>query len=137
MCLIMKSEKEQLVEFSLFIANEFGMGKFLPETSKELWLEFPISGIRQTANDMLEATQDIKGKELEELDVKLRGQNLPTITNMRNKGFKKLLTTLSRNKLKNEEEWRLLRSFLENDSLNPEELTQIQRLLDDYEFKNT
>ncbi len=133
----MKSEKQQLVGFSLFIMREFGMGKYLSEHSMEQWLKFPISGARQAASDMVEATKDINGEELQNLDAMLNKQNLPTLTNMRQNGFKQLLKILSGGKIKNEEGWRLLRSFLENDSLSDTEALKIQELLDEYEFTGT
>ncbi len=117
--------------------QEFGMEKYLHEDSIDQWLKFPLSGVRQAANDMVEATRDIKSNELLELDSKLIAKNLPTITNMRQSGFKKLLKILSKGNVKNEDEWRLLRSFSENDTLSKDELVKIQELLNEYEFQST
>ena len=83
----MVNVKEQLVGFSIFIMQEFGMEKYLPKNSKEYFLNFPISGIREAARDMVEATQDISGEELVKLHKKLNEQYLPTLTDMRQQDF--------------------------------------------------
>jgi len=131
----MKTEKEQLVGFVIFIMQELGMDKYLPEDSHSVWLGHPISGIRQVANDMLEATQDISIKELAKLDAKLDCLNLPTLTSMRQKSYKKLLHILSRNHVKNESEWRVLRFFSESNILNTSESSKTQELLNEFELK--
>lgn len=130
----MMSEKEQLAGFSIFIMREFGMQKFLPENSQESFIKYPISGLRQVARDMVEATQDVNGEELRRIDNKLNELNLPTLTNMRQKGFSKFMQILSRNKIKNEEEWYLLRSYLESNELDVNIRSNTQKLLDEFEF---
>ena len=133
----MFDEKEQLVGFSIFIMRELGADEFLSSNSHEEFLRYPISGIRQAANDMIEACQDIHGKDLEKLDEKLSEQNLPTLTSMRQKGFNILLQIISRNIIKNEEEWYLLKSFVDNPALDESVVSKTQKLLDEFELKPT
>ena len=133
----MKSEKEQLVDFVFFMFEENGMEKLLQRESKDDWLSSPIKGVRQAANDMVEMTQDIKDKELEIIDIKLNYLGLPTLTILRQEEYKRLIKILSKGKLKNEDEWRVLRSFTENDDIDESQKIYIQKLLDEYEFSIT
>ncbi len=133
----MSSEKEQLVGFAIFIMREYGLDKYLPENSHQEWLKYPISGVRQAANDMVESCQDIKNEELERLDTKLSELNLLTLTSMRLDGFDKFLKVVSNYKIKNDEEWYLLRSFMENNSIDKKLLSKSQKLLDDFEFNKS
>ncbi len=131
----MTTEKEQLARFCVFIMHEYGMDKFTPENSLDYFLKFPISGIRQAARDMVEASQDVQGEELNRIDNKLNELNLPSLTNMRQKDLSKFLQILSRNKVKNEDEWYLLRSYLESEELDENMRLNAQQLLDKFELK--
>ena len=133
---MLKSEKEILTDFAFLVMSECGLAKFMPE-NKGVWLKFPTSGIRQGINDLLVMTSDLDPAKLKELDVKLDVSGLPTLTKMRQKNFKKTLQILSREKVKNENEWRLLRSEVEIGSYKPEELKKMQELLDAFEFENS
>ena len=133
----MISEKEKLVGFTIVLMEELGPPEFLKFADREAWLKSPIAGVRQAANDMLEATEDIKDKELNRLDKLLSEKGLPTLSRMRAKGYKKVIQLLSRNTLNNEEEWRLLRAFVETRLLEKAESEQAQSLMSKYEFKRT
>ncbi len=133
----MSTEKEKLVGFTIALMEELGPAEFLDYVDREAWLKSPIAGVRQAANDMLEATGDIAGDELNRLNTVLSDKGLPTLSNMRDKSFKKVIQLLSRNKLKSEDEWRLLRAFTETSLLGKAETEQAQMLMDHYEFKRT
>ena len=133
----MRTEKEKLIEFTFLLMKELGGSKYMAGSSQEVWLKYPLSGVRQAANDMIEASQGIYGESLARIDIELKKLGCPTLSNMRKKGYKKLLQILSRSKIKNEDEWRLLRSFVESEFLNNEESQQTQALLDEFEFKST
>jgi hypothetical protein len=94
-------------------------------------------GIRQFANDMIEATNGIDDEKLKRIDQILTNKELPTLSNMREKGYKKVIQLLFRNKVKSENELRALRAYVETDILNSQEKYQTPVLMDEYEFKRT
>jgi len=128
----LKTEKEILTDFCILIISECGLSM---SEDKSSWQKCPISGIRQAANDMLEMTRDLNHEQLKVLDAKLEALELPTVTKMRQKNYKKTLQILSREKVKNEAEWRILRSEVECGSYKLKELKKIQELMDTFEFQ--
>jgi len=133
----MTSEKEQLVDFVFVLMHEFGRGDFLESASREEWLTYPLSGIRQAANDVLEMSQDLEGKDLAKLDKKLEELNLPSLSNMRVKGYRELLTILSRNKIRNEDEWYVVKSYLDSEMLHEQQRSKAFEISNAFEFKST
>ena len=133
----MNEEKEKLVEFTFTLMEELGASSLVQAINREDWLGYPIAGIRQAADDMVEASQDIKADELEKLDKILIEKNLPTLSKMRDKNYKKLLQILSRNEIKSETEWRLLRSFVDSEILNEHESNQTKVMIEEYERLRT
>ena len=132
----MASEKEQLVDFVFVLMHEFGGGDFLKSASRDDWLTHPISGIRQAANDLVEMSQHLAGKDLAKLDKKLEELNLPSLSSMREKGYRELLKILSRNKIRNEDEWYLVKSYLDSEMLNEQQLSKAFEISDAFESKS-
>lgn len=113
------------------------MAHFLPDNPREEWMRYPISGIRQAVNDMLELGSDLKPEEVAEIDAELKNMGIPTFTAMFDGTYQKFLAIESRNKVRNEDEWRILRALVETDKLNERQIQSSFRLMAEFEDGNT
>lgn len=133
----MKSEKEQLVDFALYMLSRASMAHHLPDNPREKWMSYPISGVRQAANDMLELGSDLKSEEVAEIDAELKRLGIPTLTAMLDKNYRKFLSIESRNKVRSEDDWRILRALVETDKLNERQIQNSLRLMAEFENGDT
>ena len=87
------------------------------------------------AADMVECCQDLVGDDLSTLDGLLRAQQLPTLTAMRDRSYRRALQILARDAIRNESEWHVLNAYVtdvEDRVLSPEERARADRLLHEY-----
>jgi hypothetical protein len=132
-----KSEKDQLIDFALYMLRRTSVAHHLPDNPREKWMRAPISGVRQAANDMLELVADLKPEEIAEIDAELNSLDIPTLTAMLDKTYRKFLSIESRNKVRNEDDWRILRALVETDKLNELQVENSLRLMAEFEAGNT
>ena len=130
----MKNEKELLAEF---IEVVFDSGKSKSDFKKEYILKFPLSGIRQAAQDALTICSHMKPSQEEAMNSVLLSRELPPISTFKNKAFKQFLKLSSKGKIANDEQWYLVRSLLDSDILNKEQMTFATNLVESYEFPRT
>jgi hypothetical protein len=71
-----------------------------------------LRGIGQVVADLLEWSQDLRGTALNELDAKLNGLALPSLTLMRARANKQLADIIVRGFIRDEDEYRLVSSRL-------------------------
>ncbi|MDO6694244.1 hypothetical protein Q4574_13200 [Aliiglaciecola sp. 3_MG-2023] len=130
----MKTEKELLAEFTELV---FGQSDLTMKLTKNHIMTFPITGVRQAAQDALEICSHMKIKEREHLESELLKLGLPSLANLENKSYKKFLKITSRGKITTEEDWRLVRSLLDADTLNDNQKLFAAELLDRFEYART
>jgi hypothetical protein len=99
------------------------------------WKEAPLAGLRMAAADMVEWCQDVGGEDLVRLDTQLKTAQIPTLTAMRDRNYRRALQILARNAIRNEHEWHVLNGFVANVEdrvLSSMERAQAARLLLEY-----
>jgi hypothetical protein len=113
------NERERLTGFMLgavdFLRRQCSDGSFdrFAEGAKvALQRSGPISGWRQAAGDTVEMCQDLSSAAVAQLDAELLAANLPTLTQMRNRQFRKIQAILDRGAIRSEAQYRLLDSVL-------------------------
>jgi len=96
---------------------------------------YPIRGIRQATNDFIEWTSDFSEEALAELDNDLSARNLPTMTAMRDRSYRKAQVAISRRRISNDTEWYLLNGLIsqvDGSSLSRDERTIAEDLVARY-----
>ena len=130
----MLNEKELLAEFIVVV---FDSGESNSDFTKEYILSFPLSGIRQAAQDALAICSHMKPSQVEAVNSVLLSRGLPPISSFKNKAFKQFLKLSSKGKIVNDEQWYMVRSLLDSDILNDEQETLAAHLVESYEFTRT
>ena len=112
------SEKEQLRGFILNVAEQLladtptpEAGSFLSSIREPVARADSLAGLRDAARDMVEWCQDLGPVSVARIDQHLRAAGLPTLTAMRDRGYRHVLRILSRGRVASEEEYRLLSAF--------------------------
>ena len=85
---------------------------------------------------MVEMCEDLAADQVAALDARLAGDGLPTLSEMRDRRYRSLLTVLSRGRIESDDEFRLVNSFVSDvDSPHLSEPTRAKasRLLGAYE----
>jgi hypothetical protein len=93
--------------------------------------------INSMISDLLEMSEDFKGAKLDSLNEILRSKDLPTLTFMRAKKSRLVLSILNRGAIKTDDEFRLLNSFIDeaiNNNSDPQVIESVNELLAAYEF---
>jgi hypothetical protein len=128
-------EVEKLRGFILTTYEFAGLG-VSDESLAPIKADGPVTGFRMAARDCAECYEDFNSKKIEELDLLLLSKGLPTITQMYNKNYQKFLSLISKSKIKTDEQFRLLNSFVteQNGKLaSIEERNKAQQLMGTYE----
>ena len=105
------SEKERLRGFAIAVWETF-LPNLSADALEPLRLTKSVAGLREAVRDCVEMLQDLDGDELRRFDQKLLAASLPTLTQMRDRRFRDLQQILGRGEVRNEEEHRLVESFL-------------------------
>jgi hypothetical protein len=104
-------ELEQLRGFVLTVLDHLGLA-VSAEALEPIRTARSIRGIREAARDMVEMCEDFTADRVSALDARLASEDLPTLTQMRDRRYTKLLTILSRGHIKSEDECRLVNAFV-------------------------
>ena len=127
-------EHEQLRGFILEIMSLLPHSE---ETLHPVRATRSLSGLRQASRDMVEMCQDLADDQVAALDARLASKGLPTLTHMRDRRYRSMLAILSRGRIKSDEEFRLLNSFVsdvDSPHLSEANRTRAETLLGEYEF---
>jgi len=92
--------------------------------------------INNTVSEVLEMSQDYSGAKLESLDKILQSKNLPSLTFMRVKASRLVLSIIQRGVIESDDEFRLLNSYLDDaigKNADSHTIEQIDALLFNYE----
>lgn len=96
----------------------------------------PVAGFRIAAKDIAQFYEDFSGLQIEELDSLLSSKGFPTITQMYNKNYRTFLSLIAKSKIKTDDQFRLLNSFVvEQDSklASQKEREKAEQLMVNYE----
>ncbi|MDO6713436.1 hypothetical protein Q4567_22115 [Aliiglaciecola sp. 2_MG-2023] len=130
----MKTEKELLAEFTELV---FGQGDSAMKLTKDHIMTFPISDVRQVAQDALEVCSHMKITQRENLESELLKLGLPSLVILKNESYKTFLKITSRGRITKEDDWRMVRSLLDTDTLNENQKIYAAELLDSFEYTRT
>ncbi|MFZ4605974.1 MAG: hypothetical protein ACOYM5_06915 [Caulobacter sp.] len=78
------------------------------------------SGIKGAINDCLEATSDFRGADLEVLDRDLAALNLPTLSTLRIRFWKRIALAIKRGRIGNDTEYYAVRNVAETPEFEPQ-----------------
>ena len=78
------------------------------------------SGILMVINDCLEASSDFRGAELQALDQNLAALNLPTLSALRGRFWKRVAAAIKRGKIRNDTEYYAIRNVVETPQFEPQ-----------------
>ena len=106
----LNDEIEQLRAFSLTVLEFLGV-TFSHESLEPIRTTRSSRGLREAARDMVEACQDPAADQVAALDLRLAGDGVPTLTQMRNRRYRSLLAILSRGLIQSDDEYRLVNIF--------------------------
>ncbi|PLX96550.1 MAG: hypothetical protein C0622_14680 [Desulfuromonas sp.] len=137
----MKSEKEILKETTIEILNTiisfYGDNscffKRMINTTENV---NRVSDLKMALNDILECAKDMKPEEISFLDKNLSEKGLPTFTQLSNKKYKKLISIISRGRIKNENEFYLVNDFacdVTEGVITAQEREAVNKLIGDFE----
>ena len=89
------------------------------------------------ARDFVEWCQDMTVDDVKTLDAELRAAGAPTLTSMRDSGYREALAVLARGTIRRESEWLLLNGLLSDmaGALTFDERPEIERLVAEYESR--
>ncbi len=110
-------ELNQLRGFALEVWK-FSFGEVPDWILEPLRKSKSLRGCREAANDMVEMCQDLSEEQIADLDSKLKSKGLPSLTMMRDKRFTQFLKVLSQNRIKSNDEFRLVNNFV-SDTASP------------------
>ena len=138
----MSSEKEQLkgfcVELLAFInETEPEEISFIIDMIKIAKVINSKADINSMVSDLLEMSQDFKGAKLASLNQILSSKKLPTLTFMRSKQSRLVLSILNRGVIKTDDEFRLLNCYLDEaigNNTSIEIIDSVNALLSVYEY---
>jgi hypothetical protein len=94
-----------------------------------------LAGLRAAASDMVEWCRDLTPEQVGRLDSRLGASTLPTLSRMRSREYRRLLTVLARARIQTESEYRLLEGFVSDSvapTLSDAERSQASELLANY-----
>jgi hypothetical protein len=104
-------ELEQLRGFVLAVLDHLGL-VLSAEALEPIRTTRSIRGIREAARDMVEMCEDLPADRISMLDARLIHDGLPTLTQMRDRRYRELLTILSRGHINSDVESRLVNGFV-------------------------
>jgi len=104
-------EHEQLRGFSLAVLDQLG-SPFPEESLAPIRTTRSLRGLREAARDMVEMCQDLASDQVAALDARLARDAFPTLSQMRDRRYRSLLTVLSRGRIESADEFRLVSSFV-------------------------
>ena len=84
-----------------------------------------LRGLRTAAKDMVEMCQDLDTKRVAELDKLLKENDFPPLSEMRDRSLQRCRRILSQKKIRNDDEWRFLESYVSD--VDSDVLTQGDR----------
>jgi hypothetical protein len=90
--------------------------------------------VRETAADVVSNLAGESAQKLAEFSSRLAAANAPSIASVRAMVSKKLGAAIKRGKLKNEEEFYLVKDLLDSPSLPDDERRKLEMMLDTFEF---
>jgi hypothetical protein len=93
-----------------------------------------LRGLREAVDDLMEATQDLKGDQLEELDSALQAAGAPTVTDLHRRRTRRVLEVLRAGEVASDQEYRLLAAVLsdvDSPMLSPSDRRLAETLLCD------
>ncbi len=136
-----KNEKDQLAEFALCVMS-FIRDKIVEQGDNPSFLDVEIdyekaslSGVRMAAQDMVDWCQDLTHSDIKILDLRLAQSGLPTITNMRDKAYRRAFSVISNGSIRNDEDYYLLNEYASNladGSFSNDDRQKMDELLADY-----
>ncbi len=85
---------------------------YVPEIAEKLRSSRSKKVLREFVGDLLAWTQDLSGEDLARIDERFASMNLPTLTSMRDRQFRRLVELIERGNIRSEEEYRLLHERL-------------------------
>ena len=104
-------EHEQLRGFSLAVLDQLGVS-FSEESLEPIRSSRSLRGLREAARNMVEMCEDLAAEQAAALDARLARDGLPTLSQMRNRRYRRLLTVLSRGRIESDDEFRLVNGFV-------------------------
>lgn len=128
----MKTEKEILAEFTALVFGQDEQSEF-DYLSKDNLLKGSLSAVRLAANDAIEISSLMRKEVQTELNSKMLSIGLPSLNSMQNKVFRDFMKVANRGNIKNDQEYRLVRSVSETNLLNNELQSLAYSLLEIYE----
>ncbi|MBI5940625.1 MAG: hypothetical protein HY859_09385 [Caulobacterales bacterium] len=78
------------------------------------------SGLQMAINDCLEATCDFRGADLQVLDRDLAALNLPTLSALRVRFWKRIAQTIKRGRIRNDTDFHAVRNIVETPEFEPQ-----------------
>ena len=131
----LSDEIEQLRGFSLAVLESIGLA-LSPESLEPIRTTRSLRGLREAARDMVEMCQDLTADQVAAFDLRLVDDGLPTLTQMRDRRYRSLLAILSRGRIRSDDEYRLVNSFVSDidaPHLSPDARSKANVLLASYE----
>jgi hypothetical protein len=104
-------ELEHLRGFALAVLDYLGFA-LSNETLEPIRTAKSVRGLREAARDMVEMCEDLAADRVSALDARLANEGLPTLTQMRDRRYRTLLTILSRGHIESDDECRLVNGFV-------------------------
>ena len=129
------NEIERLKGFILTII-EYTQLSVTKESLKPILDSNSKSGLRMAAKDMAEVYEDLDSGDILKLDEKLLDKSLPSLTQMYQKSFRDFLKILSKGRITNDDQFRLVNSLvsnIDNSSISDEDRSIAEALMVKYE----
>lgn len=102
---------EQLRGFVLTVLDHLGLA-LSAEALEPIRTARSIRGVREAARDMVEMCEDLGADRDSVLDARLTHDGLPTLTQMRDRRYREVLTILGRGQINSDDECRLVNGFV-------------------------
>lgn len=113
-----QEEKDRLVNFCGVVIKYISLISDDSEIFNDLmvkidWQKAPMQAVYMAVNDMVEWSLAFSKAQIAEIDLFLKKENLPTLTSMKCKNYRKVRKILCRGKIKNKKERNILNIMLQ------------------------
>lgn len=134
---------QKLKDFLSFFSDRFFHVDDLPPEHRPLAVlatlekkgkKMASRGLRQAINDCIEMSRHMKSDAVKQIDTELRGRGIITLSELRKEYSKEYARIVKLGKIKNETEYHLVRSMLDDTSVRmaDAEREQLEKMLFDY-----
>jgi hypothetical protein len=128
-------KKNNLIS-KIFSSDEANPIKVLEKYESEFGINEAYKSVKIGIHDFLEMTKDFTSKEVNEIDEILKSKKLETLTQLRDKNFKKIKNLIQKKEIKSAEDYYLLSNIINNENyftLNESYTERINYLINKFE----